>query len=521
MPPITRLQSGNNSLLRRLGYKPNVPQNYLNASTPTSKERSQTLAATATTSTIRDRTSSNLLPPQYPPPPPPTEPGRNSDDIGQQFETLNADSSSTELYIPPSPARSTLYATATHTTSSAGALTATTSTTLQPVMIALPTLTSHQQIIPSSSQQLPAQHHSLPEHQTSLTGQQITGQHIFIPPAPATYQSPVPIQVPVQSQTSTPTPTPPPRANISLEKYDGKTSAIQFWTQFMTFISIMNVPLDAAHTYFSFYLKDTAKDWYFQLTPAVQNSLSELKSAFLARFRPQVPFSLGLVDITQQNTESVDQYISRIRKLSTDSTMPEDCLTTMIMKGLKPAIRNIVMPQFPQTIDDLRTKSAIAEMTVLMNNQSLSSATSDNSVVNAMSAVCEVTNQLQQTIAAMRTTPPNTMQYHQDTASQPEPGYSHRDPRQANRYRGPPPQQSHPTQWQQRPRQSFSQQQQQRGAQTGPQQSPRFCRNCGSKSCFSKFNCPARGHFCQKCGKSNHFENRCITSFLDNSNHSH
>lgn len=69
MPPITRLQSGNNSLLRRLGYKPNVP--HVNASTPTSKERSQTLAATATTSTIRDRTSSNLLPPQFPPPPHP------------------------------------------------------------------------------------------------------------------------------------------------------------------------------------------------------------------------------------------------------------------------------------------------------------------------------------------------------------------------------------------------------------------------------------------------------------------
>lgn len=198
------------------------------------------------------------------------------------------------------------------------------------------------------------------------------------------------------------------------------------------------VPLDAAHTYFSFYLKDTAKDWYFQLAPAVQNSLSELKSAILARFKPQVPFSLGLVDITQKNTESVDQYISRIRKLSTDSIMPDDCLTTMTMKWLETSIRNIVMPQFPQTIDDLRTKSSIAEITVLMNNQSLSTETSDNSVVNAMSAVCDVTNQLQQTIAAMRTIPPNNMPY-------PAPGYSRYDFRQANRYRGPPPQQSHPT----------------------------------------------------------------------------
>lgn len=202
----------------------------------------------------------------------------------------------------------------------------------------------------------------------------------------------------------------------------------------MTFISIMNVPLDAAHTYFSFYLKDTAKDWYFQLAPAVQNSLSKLKSAFLAPFKPQVPFSLGLVDITQQNTESVDQYISRIRKLSTDSTIPEDCLPTMIMKGLKPAI---VMPQCTQTIDDLRTKSAAAKMTVLMNKQSLSSETSDNSVVNAMSVVCDVTNQLQQTITAVRTTFPNNVPYHEDTADHPAQGYSRRDSRQANRYRGP------------------------------------------------------------------------------------
>lgn len=146
-----------------------------------------------------------------------TEQG-DSDDIGQQTETFNADPSSTELYIPPSPARSTLYATATHTISPAGALTTTMSTSLQPVMITLPTPGSLQPTIPSSSQQIPLQHHSLQEHQTALTG-----QHTYIPPAPATYQP----LVPVQSQISTPTP-PPPRANISLEKYDGKTSAIQF-----------------------------------------------------------------------------------------------------------------------------------------------------------------------------------------------------------------------------------------------------------------------------------------------------
>lgn len=50
----------------------------------------------------------------------------------------------------------------------------------------------------------------------------------------------------------------------------------------MTFISIMNVPIDAAHTYFSCYIKATAKEWYmyFQLASVKQNSLNELNSAF-------------------------------------------------------------------------------------------------------------------------------------------------------------------------------------------------------------------------------------------------
>lgn len=133
------------------------------------------------------------------------------------------------------------------------------------VMVALPTLTCLQKNMPSSPQlHVPAQHHSLPVHQTAIAGQQT-----FILLAPGIYQPPVCVQLPVQSRISTPTP--PRHANISLEKYDGRTSAIQFWTQFMTFISIMNVPLDAAYTYFSFYFKDTAKDWYFELAPATQN----------------------------------------------------------------------------------------------------------------------------------------------------------------------------------------------------------------------------------------------------------
>lgn len=48
--------------------------------------------------------------------------------------------------------------------------------------------------------------------------------------------------------------------------------------------------------------------------------LNELNSTFLTYFKPKVQFIFGLVDINQQTTETVDQYISRIRKLSINST---------------------------------------------------------------------------------------------------------------------------------------------------------------------------------------------------------
>ena len=73
------------------------------------------------------------------------------------------------------------------------------------------------------------------------------------------------------------------------------------------------------------------------------------------------------------------------------------------------------MPQFPQTIDDLRTKSPIADLTVQINNQNISTNISENSVVNAMTAVYDVTNQLQQTIAAMRDHSDNNSQSYPTT----------------------------------------------------------------------------------------------------------
>lgn len=127
-----------------------------------------------------------------------------------------------------------------------------------------------------------------------------------------------------------------------------------------------------------------------------------------------------------------------------------------------------------------------------MNTQSFSGETSDNSVVNAMTAVCNGP-----------TTKNNC--YHEVNLSKQHalpPGYqkpSHIRIFPLRPQTGQPIWRSlttatlDPTEWQRKPSLSFPQQQPLRGAQEGPtMQSPRFCRNCGSKSCFSKFQSPFR-----------------------------
>ena len=450
MKPINALPNGPVTRSKSSGlsrpYKPNVPLNYQRRQQAEPEEVTVAAAAEMTpTQTGMDRTTT-LQPPRHPPPPPPTEINIEEEDENQNQPLLSTNINTSEL-IPPSPARSTLY-NSTNTAQS------------QPTMV-----------------------------------QQI-------PPAPIVYQPPAALPVPA------PAPFPTPRANITLQHYDGKSSAVQFWKQFMTFMTLMNVPMQQVTQYFSFYLKDTAWDWFFTLTPEVTSSLETLKTAFLDRFRSQIPLSLGLVDITQQNAESADQYISRIQKLATDSTMPEDCLTAMIIKGLQAPIRKIVMPQFPRTIDSLRTAASIAEMTIKMDAQTMTNE-EQSCVVNAMSAVCGVTNQLQQAIAAMTT--------NQENNSNRSTVYQRDHPNQDYNNQRPPHRESRRNQWQpQQYQKQYPRQQQYSETQGPPQQSSRLCTNCGGESCFSKSNCPARGSYCRKCQKYNHFEDICINHFLKN-----
>ena len=219
--PVTRSKS---SGLSRPN-KPNVPCNYQRRQQAEPEEVTVAAAAELTPTQMGMDRAKTLQPPRHPPPPPPTEINLEEEDEDQNQPLPSTNINNTSELIPPSPARSTLY-----------------------------NSTSAAQAPPTMVQQ--------------------------IPPAPIVYQPPAIPALPVPA----PAPFPTPRANITLQHYDGKSSDL-ILKQFMTLMTLMNVPMQQVTQYFSTYLKDTAWDRFLiTLTPEVTSSWRPLKLLSLIAF---------------------------------------------------------------------------------------------------------------------------------------------------------------------------------------------------------------------------------------------
>lgn len=68
------------------------------------------------------------------------------------------------------------------------------------------------------------------------------------------------------------------------------------------------------------------------------------------------------MDVKQKEAESVEDFIHRVTSLTTDRTVDQGWLTTVIMNGLKPDLSAEVIKADPQTLEDLRNVAARAEM---------------------------------------------------------------------------------------------------------------------------------------------------------------
>ena len=122
---------------------------------------------------------------------------------------------------------------------------------------------------------------------------------------------------------------------------------------------------NAALSAFPFYLDTIPRQWYFQLSESVRSSLEALKLAFLERFQKRTThFDINLFNIKQYMEETVDDYMTRVSRLTTEYELPTHLLVGITIQGLKPDLRQIVMPQSPVTFEKIRQLALMSEQTL-------------------------------------------------------------------------------------------------------------------------------------------------------------
>ncbi|KAK3105624.1 hypothetical protein FSP39_002098 [Pinctada imbricata] len=181
---------------------------------------------------------------------------------------------------------------------------------------------------------------------------------------PNTSSSQPPVSVPNTSSSQPPVkaqkiPLPP------MEKFDGQSSSVtEWWITFMSFVTLHQMPEASAITALPFYLTGIAQQWFLHLAPQFKVSLNKVGEAFFKRFKPKEPINKEVLRVNQAPGETVDQYLFRVRRLAADSTMDENLVTFFALEGLLAKLRTIVVPQQPQSLEELREQANLAETAV-------------------------------------------------------------------------------------------------------------------------------------------------------------
>ena len=112
-------------------------------------------------------------------------------------------------------------------------------------------------------------------------------------------------------------------------------------------------------------LKDDASDWVDSLDPATVTTWAQLRQVFEQRFKDsdlcRYQKAANLWRRVQGETESVDSYVTAMKKLAKSTAVGGDQLRFAIQQGLKPDILSQVIQRQPNSIDELLTVSRLAE----------------------------------------------------------------------------------------------------------------------------------------------------------------
>ncbi|XP_078321230.1 uncharacterized protein LOC111115713 isoform X1 [Crassostrea virginica] len=150
--------------------------------------------------------------------------------------------------------------------------------------------------------------------------------------------------------------------HVTLTKFDGRTSAIQWWLKFMAFIQLQAMSSQQAILSLPFYLTGAAEAWFATLSNEAKASVESIRQAFHDRFRPTSAHNFQLMDVRQGSEETVDDFIFRVSSLTTDHPIDEGWLVTAVVKGLRPRLNAVVIQADPKTLEGVRQEASKAEL---------------------------------------------------------------------------------------------------------------------------------------------------------------
>lgn len=164
------------------------------------------------------------------------------------------------------------------------------------------------------------------------------------------------------------------------------------------FIDFKTIVADKRLSLFKLRLAGSAQAWMTSLPNDQKDTFEHLAAAFLTRFLPKelekFRYAKELFNERQMPGQSVDEFITQIRKKSIIAGVDETTLAFIIINALSPNISSYVLEHEHETIEQILQHARVAELT-----RSAAPLCADNAVAQQISTLTEQVTRLNQKIA--------------------------------------------------------------------------------------------------------------------------
>ena len=305
---------------------------------------------------------------------------------------------------------------------------------------------------------------------------------------------------------------PPLFAGKAEEDADG------FVKSFERYCTFREVTEDKKLNLFAVLLKDSAADWLDALDEDSTSTYAKLRAAFTKRYSSPVTLKYKsaneLLTKKQADDETVDVYVTQMRKFARLIEADENILMYAVINGLKPQISAKVTEAQPQSVEQILEVARLAELTMSrVATTSMDSAISQQ-LLDMQAEMRRLSTKVDRattsTIAPTRSpTPERRVHFATTPSTEPSTSRQTSSPRnfQGGRYNGNT---SRPAV----DRRQFTYNQSRQNSDQYERQQQQQCTRCAKNHSRTAF-CPARDprKVCHYCGKRGHFQAGCF-SFL-------